>query len=100
MPTNRAGRTPARVYGHGEATTTESVRVWVSSRERVSLAVWQLWERAARTNYSPGEPLELTQARDELELARDVARDLHRLGTPAVLSAHVVNALRVAGWAL
>lgn len=64
----------------------------------MSLRVWQLWERAARTDYRPGEPAELTQVRDELHLARDVARELDRLGIPALLSAHVVNALQVAGW--
>ena len=98
MPTQRRGRTPGEVYGHSGTATAPSVRVWTASDERVTVGVWQLWERVARSEYLPGEPLHLTEIRDELERARDSARLLHELGTPALLPAHVVNALRIAGW--
>ena len=98
MGPNGTGRTPRQVYGHSGTATTESVRVWVASGPSVTLAVWQMWERAARTDYAPGEPLQLTQVRDELELARDVSRELYKQGYPPILAAHVVNALKLAGW--
>lgn len=97
MSAYERGRAPGRVHGPNTAAVA-SVRAWVAPGEPVTIGVWQLWERAARTQYRPGEPVELTQARDELELFRDVARELHAQGTPALLPAHVVNALKVAGW--
>lgn len=98
MPNYGTGRTPRQVYGHAQATDTQSVRAWTADGPAVSMAVWQLWERAARTIYSPGEPVELTRVRDELESWRDVARDQYRQGYPAILQPHVMHALRIAGW--
>lgn len=60
--------------------------------------VWEIFERAGTTAYTPGEPQAVTSARDALRYWAVTIEALDRAGIPAMLPAHVANALRRARW--
>ena len=60
--------------------------------------VWEIFERAGATAYTPGEPRSITAARDALRIWADTIEALDRAGVPAMPPAHVANALRRARW--
>ena len=99
MHSQRENRAPRQARGPQTNSATPSVRILTApAREPVTRAEWKLYQHAAVTIYTAGEPVELTRARDELESWLVVAKQLDRNGTPALVPYLVAQALRYGGW--
>ena len=100
MYKKREDRAPGKARGLHTQNQLVDTSVWISESffgNRVTFLQRQIFRDAADTRYSPSEPSEVTDARSEIEVSLDVARHMQACGLPALVPAHIVEALRYAG---
>ena len=74
--------------------------LWLHSTKRNETDVlgFLTYVFAANTNLIDGEPIEITQARNNLEAAYKVAVNFRDRGVAAMFPPHIDYALRISGW--